>query len=109
MTRLSTGFLYSAEPDWSSADPQKIVFTVAQGRGFQLAVFDFRTNSAKVVSKAPMDAVEPVWLADGRHVVCTFRSANARSIWIVDTESGKATRISPTALGNAGNASYLAP
>lgn len=109
MTRLSTGFLYSAEPDWSTADPQKIVFTVAQGRGFQLAVFDFRASGAKVVTKAPMDAVEPVWLADGRHVVCTFRSANARSLWIVDTESGKATRISPTSLGNAGNASYLAP
>jgi TolB protein len=27
----------------------------------------------------------------------------------VDTETGKATRISPAAVGNAGNASYLAP
>jgi len=61
------------------------------------------------VTKAPTDAIEPVWLADGRHIICTYRAANSRMLYIVDTESGKATRLSPAALGNAGNASYLAP
>ena len=108
MTRLSTNISkYCAEPDWSAADPRKIVFTAGVGRGFQVAVFDMATNSSKIVSKAPTDAIEPVWMADGRHVICTFRGANTRSLYLLDTESGKATRLSPTSLGNASNASYL--
>lgn len=110
MTRLKTDISrYCAEPDWAQGDPNKIVFTAGVNKGYQTAVFDFATNSAKIVSKAPMDAIEPVWLADGRHVVVTFRAANTRSLWILDTESGKATRLSPTSFGHASNATYLAP
>lgn len=110
MTRLKTDVSrYCAEPDWSKGDPNKIVFTAGVNKGYQTAVFDFATNSAKIVSKAPMDAIEPVWLADGRHVIVTFRAANTRSLWILDTESGKATRLSPTSFGQASNATYLAP
>lgn len=109
MSRLPTNISkYCAEPDWSSADPSKIVFTAGVGRGYQIAVFDQKAGTSKIVSKAPTDAIEPVWLADGRHVLCTFRAANTRSLYIVDTESGKATRLSPTAFGNAGSPSYLA-
>jgi len=108
MTRLSTNISkYCAEPDWSTGDPKKVVFTAGVGRGYQVAVFDFGTNTSRIVSRAPTDAIEPVWLADGRHVVCTYRAANTRSLYILDTESGKATRISPISLGNASNASYL--
>lgn len=110
MTRLVTQVSrYCAEPDWSAADPKKIVFTAGVGRGYQAAVYDFGAGTGRIVSKAPMDAVEPVWLADGRHIVCTFRNATSRALYLVDTESGKATRLSPTSLGNAWNASYLAP
>jgi TolB protein len=109
MSRLPTNISkYCAEPDWSAADPSKIVFTAGVGRGYQVAVYDQKAGTSKIVSKAPTDAIEPVWLADGRHVICTFRAANTRSIYIVDTESGKATRVSPTAFGNAGSPSYLA-
>jgi TolB protein len=108
MTRLVTGFNYCAEPDWSAANPNKIAFTAAQGRGFQVAVYDMATGKGAVVSKAPSDAIEPVWMADGRHVVCTFRGANTRALYLLDTESGRATRISPTSLGNASGAAYLA-
>ncbi len=110
MTRVPTNISkYCAEPDWSAADPGKIVFTAGVGKGYQMAVYDMRAGTSKIVSRAPMDAIEPVWLADGRHVLCTFRAANTRSLFIVDTESGKATRLSPSAFGNASSASYLAP
>ncbi len=90
---------YCAEPDWSAGDPNKIVFTTRIGRGFQIAVYDLaKRTPAKVVSKAPVDAVEPSWLADGRHVVYTERAANSRSIFILDTETGKSTRLSPAQL-----------
>ncbi|MFZ5495291.1 MAG: biopolymer transporter Tol [Verrucomicrobiota bacterium] len=108
--RLATNISkYCAEPDWSAADPSKIVFTAGVGRGYQSAVFDMKSGTSKIVTKAPTDAIEPVWLADGRHIICTYRAANSKVLYIVDTESGKATRLSPAAMGNTGNASYLAP
>lgn len=100
---------YCAEPDWNAVDPTKIVFTAKMGSAYQIALYDQRAGSSKIVTKAPTDAIEATWLADGRHIVCTFRSANVRTLYIVDTESGKATRLSPTAFGNASAASYLAP
>jgi TolB protein len=111
MSRVPTNISkYCAEPDWSVADPTKIVFTAGVGRNaYQVAVYDMGTQTSKIVSAAPTDAIEPVWLADGRHVVCTFRAANSRRLYLLDTESHKATPLSPTALGNVSNASYLPP
>lgn len=110
LTRLGTNISkYCAEPDWSAGDPNKIVFTAGVGRGYQVAVYDLASKASKIVSKAPTDAIEPMWMADGRHVICTFRAANTSSLYLLDTESGKATRLSPSALGNASSASYLAP
>jgi TolB protein len=108
-TRLATNISgYCAEPDWSDANPNKIVFTARMGSGYQTAVFDLAARASKIVTKAPTDALEPVWMADGRHIICTYRAANTRSLWLVDTESGRATRLSPTSLGNASGAAYLA-
>ena len=105
---ISSGFQSGCCCLRSAAAPAKIVFTAGVGRGYQTAVFDMAAGSSKIVSRAPTDSIEPVWLADGRHVICTFRAANTRSLYIVDTESGKATRLSPAAMGNASGASYLA-
>ncbi len=92
--RVTSGISrYCAEPDWSRADPNKIVFTMAEGKRYQLAVLDLRTGQSKKVSNAPFDAIEPSWLADGRHVVYTARSANNRRLCILDTETGKSTVI----------------
>ena len=109
-TRLATNISgYCAEPDWSAANPDKIAFTAKMGSGYQIGVFDLAIRASKIASKAPTDAIEPVWMADGRHVICTFRAANTRSLYLLDTESGRATRLSPTSLGNASGAAYLAP
>jgi TolB protein len=110
MTRITSGVsTYCAEPDWSVGDPNKIAFTAAVGKGYQIGVWDLASRSGKVVSNAPKDAIEPMWMADGRHVICSYRAANTSALYLLDTESGKATRLSPTAMGNASSASYLAP
>jgi TolB protein len=110
-TRLATQISgYCAEPDWSRADPNKIAFTFASGRPakYQIGVFDLASRQpARQVSRAPADAIEPVWLGDGRHLLYTARSANQRSIWLLDTESGKSTRISANELGQVSQASVL--
>jgi TolB protein len=110
-TRLPTDISrYCAEPDWSTGDPNRIAFTMRIGRGFQIGVYDLaQRQPARQVSRAPMDAVEPSWLADGRHLVYTARSANARSIWLLDTETGHATRLSGQELGMVSQASVLHP
>jgi TolB protein len=97
---------YCAEPDWCRWDPNKLAFTTAVGRRYQVAVYNFSTRQAEVVSAAALDAIEPCWLADGRHLIYTAREANQRSLWILDTETRKTKRISPSALGQASQASY---
>ncbi len=105
-TRISG---YCAEPDWSRADPTKVAFTARIGKGYQIAVYDLKGGLAKQVSKQPVDAVEPSWLADGRHVVFSSRSAGASSLWILDTENGKATQLSSASAGKCSHASVLDP
>lgn len=105
-TRISG---YCAEPDWSKAQPNRIVFTVRSGKGFQIALYDLSAGIAKLVSKQPADALEPSWLADGRHVVFTSRSAGASSLWILDTENGKATQLSAAGAGKVSQASVFDP
>jgi TolB protein len=97
---------YCAEPDWCRWDANKLAFTTAVGKRYQVAVYDFSTRQAEVVSAAALDAIEPCWLADGRHLIYTAREANQRSLWILDTETRKTKRISPSALGQASQASY---
>lgn len=105
-TRISG---YCAEPDWSKANPSKIVFTIRSGKGFQIAVYDLAGGTAKQVSKQSADALEPSWLADGRHVVFTSRAAGASSLWILDTENGKATQLSAAGAGKVSQPSVLDP
>lgn len=107
-TRISG---YCAEPDWSKADASKIVFTVRMGKGFQLAVYDLKAGIAKqvVMKGVAGDAIEPSWLADGRHVVFSSRAAGTSSLWIVDTENQKATQLSSASAGKCSQASVLDP
>ncbi len=105
-TRISG---YVAEPDGSRANPNLIVFTARIGRNFQIGVHDLGTGASRQVSRQPFDAVEPSWLADGRHVVFTSRSAGASSLWLLDTESGRATQLSAASAGKLSQASVLDP
>ncbi|MDR2675136.1 MAG: biopolymer transporter Tol [Opitutaceae bacterium] len=95
-SRLTNGSFsgYCAEPDWSRATPDKIALTVRDGRNFQIGVWDLAAGQGRIVSKVSGDAIEPCWLADGRHVVFTFRTAGSRRLGILDTETGRHSIIS---------------
>lgn len=93
--RMSVGFSYAAEPDWSRTNPNKIAFTARVGTRYQIGVFDTAAGKGQIVSKADFDGVEPNWLADGRHIVYTARDRTSSVICILDSETGKSTRISP--------------
>ncbi len=104
---------YAAEPDWSRADPDKIAFTVRAGKNYQVAVASVSgSKPAKIVSgKIPVtDVQEPVWLADGRHLICTAKAANVRLLYLLDTETGKATRLDQSgAFGESSRADVWGP
>ncbi|MEN9663620.1 MAG: hypothetical protein RL324_2569 [Verrucomicrobiota bacterium] len=101
---------YCTEPDWSRADPNKIVFTARLGGSYRIAVLNLATGQAKQVpmQNAPFDAKEPSWLADGRHVIYTAmaKTGDCR-LCILDTETGKSTPVSPLSLGSAKQASVV--
>lgn len=92
--RLNVGHGYAAEPDWSATKRNLIACTVKAGGSYQIAVYDLNTGAAKVVSKASFDAVEPTWLADGRHLVYTARDRTSTQLAVLDTESGKSAALS---------------
>ncbi len=97
--RLATGYPFSAEPDWNRIDRNKLVCTVRlPGDRLQIAIVDISTGTAEVVSKAPYDAMEPSWLADGRHVVCTVRDRRTSALAILDTVTKNSRQITPTDL-----------
>jgi len=96
---------YCAEPDWSRAAPDKIAFTMRNGRNYQIGVLKLSEQHGEQVSKAPFDGVEPSWLPDGRHLVYTARTSYTNRVCILDTETGKSTPISPSGFGAALQAS----
>lgn len=103
--RVQAGSTYAAEADWNMVDPNKIACTVriAGGR-YQISVADIARGTSKVVSSAGFDAIEPCWLADGRHLIYTARDRSTSVLCILDTETGKSTPIS----GSFGNATFQA-
>lgn len=109
-TRLISGFSYTAEPDWSRGNPQKIACTVrVPGNRYQIAVYDFSKGKAEIVSKAEFDGVEASWLPDGRHLVYTARDRNSSVLSILDTETGNSRRISSQNLGPVAQANVWSP
>lgn len=101
---------YCAEPDWNHYNPNLLAFTVASGSAFQVAVYDFSSGQpAEVVTSERGDAIEPHWLSDGRHLLYTWRKANQRRIVLFDTKTRRSQVISPEALGNVSQASFLPP
>jgi TolB protein len=107
--RIASGYSYMAEPDWSRTDRNKIVCTVRDGGRFHIAVVNVAAGTTKIVSKAAFDAVEPSWLADGRHVVCTVRDRRTSVLAILDTETGSSFQITRPVDGTAMQASVWTP
>lgn len=102
-TRLSK---YCSEPDWNWVNPELIVFTIAQGRGFQIATYNFRTGEAKVVSRGASTSGAK-WLSDGRHVVCQKSFGKNRRLYVIDTETGKQTALHSSGLGSLSDPDFV--
>ncbi len=107
--RLATNISgYCAEPDWNPAEPSKILFTAAQGSGYQLAVYDTQSGQSAWLTSEGGDAIEGSWLNDGRHIVYTHRRANNRQIKLFDTVTKRGALLSGSRT-SAGQPAFLSP
>lgn len=110
MRRVTHGIsYYCAEPDWSRANPDKLAVTAWLGGGYQIAEVSLSSGEWKQVSHASFDGIEPCWLPDGRHLVYTARNRTQSVICILDTETGRSTRVSPLGLGLVEQANVWSP
>ncbi len=97
---------YCSEPAWNPKDPSKIAFTIAQGRGFQVAVYDFNKRVSEVVSSGESTS-GAAWLNDGRHIVCTKTSGGGRRLYVIDTETKRQTPLHNASFGSAQEADFV--
>lgn len=100
LTRVATGYGYSTEPRWNPVQPNQIVFTYQSG-GLGLGLIDLGTE---IVTKLPaisaLNLSHASWCADGRHLVATQASASTGWLAVVDSVTGKVTRLSPSSMGD---------
>ncbi len=97
---------YCAEPDWNHANPNKLAFTAAVGGRFAVAIYDFNERRSRFVTEGPHDAIEPRWTNDGRHLIYTERRADQSVLAVLDTETGKTTRLSGGGIGRLSQADF---
>ena len=102
-TRISG---YCSEPIWNKTYSNLIAFTAAQGKGFQLAVYDFKTGTSKWVSSGASTA-GAVWLNDGRHLLCTKTEGKKTRLYVVDTETSSQKPLHSSSFGSTKEADFV--
>jgi TolB protein len=92
---VATGFSYSTEPRWNPVFPNQLVFTYQSG-SLRLGVIDLAAGSVRSIEAAsPVALAHASWCADGRHLV----AAQGDWLAVVDSVTGKVTRLTPSNLG----------
>lgn len=100
---------YCAEPNWNPVDQNLVVFTAAVRGQYQLAIYDFGSRQSRWLTSGRDTHVEPVWLNDGRHVICTLRRPNANQLVIFDTITGNRAVLHSPGFGSTSQAAFVYP
>ena len=105
--RLSTNISsYCSEPVWNPVDGNLIAFTAAVGGGFQIALYDAKARSSKILTQGD-SSLEPAWMRDGRHLVFTRRDGGRTRLMLLDSVTGKVSALHKPGFGNASSASFV--
>lgn len=94
-SRLPTNISgYCTEPAWNPvAGENTIAFTAASRGGYQVAIYDMGTRKSSFLTGGGGSYTQPRWLNDGRHLVATFSVPGEKTLWLIDTETGKKTKL----------------
>ena len=98
---------YCSEPAWNPVHTNLIAFTAAVRGGFQIALYDAKTRSARILTSVADSAVEPSWTNDGRHLVFTRREGAQTRLMLLDTTTGKVSSLHSTSVGQASSPSFV--
>lgn len=100
LSRVGTGYGYCTEPRWNPVNANQIIFTFQSGK-LGLAVIDLAANTVTAVPvTSAFDLSHASWCADGRHVVATQATKTNSWLAVVDTVTGKVTRLSSVQMGD---------
>lgn len=98
---------YCAEPAWNPVDPDWIALTIGVKSYFQVAIHNLKTNQTRILTHQNGDGVEPVWVADGRHIIYTVREAGTKRLQLIDTVTGHTAALHSARFGEASEASFV--
>lgn len=97
------------EPIWNHYQPHLIAFTALIGKEFEIVLYDSKKSQSRILTKGKGDAIEPTWTRDGRHIIYTSRTAKARQLYLLDTLTGKTSKLPHESIGQAWQANYIYP
>jgi TolB protein len=101
LTRVGTGYGYCTEPRWNPVVANQLVFTFQSGGRLGLAVIDLAAGTVTPVPvTSALDLSHAAWCADGRHVVATQATKTNSWLAVVDTVTGKVTRLTSAQLAD---------
>lgn len=108
-SRLPTNISgYCTEPAWNPA-ANNIAFTASTRGGYQVALYDLGSRKSQFVTSGGGSYSQPRWLNDGRHLVATLSTRGQQTLWIIDTETGKKTKLPSGRLTNVSQPDFVYP
>jgi TolB protein len=108
MRRLPTNISgYCSEPAWNPVDKDLIAFTAAIAGGFQIVIYNKRTQKSEQITSVPGSAVEPEWLNDGRHLVFTQKQNGTKRLMILDSKTKKVSALHRPNFGDTSSATFV--
>ncbi|MDR3228704.1 MAG: hypothetical protein LBT53_04760 [Puniceicoccales bacterium] len=110
--RVSTGFGYSTEPSWNPVFKNKIAFTYNKSGVFKIGVVDIASGQVEPLATAGNHRYSnPVWCADGRHILATRVSGVTSRLVLIDADPRqkqvKETVLSGAQMANCSDADYF--
>lgn len=95
-----------SEAVWNPLDSRVIAFTAAVGNEFEVCLYTMGGADARIITRGVGDAVDPIWLPDGRHLIVTLRSGESSRLAILDSKTGKQVSLTPPSWGRCGMADF---
>ncbi len=88
--RISRRGSQNVAPSWG---PDGRIAYCSRQNGYQIAVYDPRTEQEEIVSSGP-DHEDPSWAPDGRHIICSRKEGGGSALCILDTKDKSEVRLS---------------
>ncbi|QYY36253.1 hypothetical protein [Ruficoccus sp. ZRK36] len=110
-SRLPTNISgYCTEPAWNPVSGMnKIAFTASTRGSYQIALYDLSARKSQFLTSGGGSFSQPRWLNDGRHLVATYAARGQQTLWLIDSETGKKTKLPSGRLTNISQPDFVYP